>query len=64
VAGDFRPQNAGAERELTMMRWGMPNPPYPGIPTNIRNSGSPHWRRWLCAGKPLSRADVIVLRIR
>src|SRR3954453_10269195 len=36
------------ERELTMMRWGMPNPPqYPGITTNIRNTKSPHWRRWL-----------------
>ena len=36
------------ERELTMMRWGMPNPPqHPGITTNIRNTGSPHWRRWL-----------------
>src|ERR1700676_4941248 len=36
------------ERELTMMRWGMPNPPqFPGITTNIRNTKSPHWRRWL-----------------
>jgi putative SOS response-associated peptidase YedK len=36
------------ERELTMMRWGMPNPPqYPGITTNIRNTKSAHWRRWL-----------------
>src|SRR5438105_604526 len=36
------------ERELTMMRWGMPNPPqFPGITTNIRNTNSPHWRRWL-----------------
>jgi len=27
------------ERELIMMRWGMPNPPqYPGITTNIRNT--------------------------
>ena len=31
-----------------MMRWGMPNPPqFPGITTNIRNTKSPHWRRWL-----------------
>jgi putative SOS response-associated peptidase YedK len=38
------------ERELIMMRWGMPNPPqYPGITTNIRNTNSPHWRRWLGA---------------
>src|SRR5256714_8736961 len=26
----------------------MPNPPhFPGITTNIRNTNSPHWRRWL-----------------
>jgi putative SOS response-associated peptidase YedK len=37
------------ERELTLMRWGMPPPPqYPSPPiTNIRNTKSPHWRRWL-----------------
>jgi putative SOS response-associated peptidase YedK len=37
-----------------MARWGMPSPLYalkgkksdPGI-TNVRNIGSPHWRRWL-----------------
>jgi FtsP/CotA-like multicopper oxidase with cupredoxin domain len=29
------------ERELTMMRWGMPHPPHiHGITTNIRNTGS------------------------
>ncbi len=41
-------ENAG-ERELTMMRWGMPGPPqFGGAPvTNIRNTGSPHWRGWL-----------------
>jgi putative SOS response-associated peptidase YedK len=41
-------------RELTMARWGMPSPLYalkgkksdPGV-TNVRNVGSPHWRRWL-----------------
>ena len=41
-------------REITMMRWGMPSPKValknrrtdPGV-TNIRNLGSPHWRRWL-----------------
>jgi putative SOS response-associated peptidase YedK len=39
-----------------MMRWGMPNPPqHPGITTNIRNTGSPHWRRWLA---PESRCLV------
>jgi putative SOS response-associated peptidase YedK len=37
------------ERELTMMRWGMPCPPQFGGAhvTNIRNTKSPHWRRWL-----------------
>jgi putative SOS response-associated peptidase YedK len=42
-------RNAGAERELTMMRWGMPPPPKFGGPpvTNIRNTSSPHWRGWL-----------------
>ena len=45
-----------AERELTMMRWGMPNPPqFPGITTNIRNTKSPHWRPWLA---PESRCLV------
>jgi putative SOS response-associated peptidase YedK len=39
------------ERELTMMRWGMPGPPqFGGAPiTNIRNTKSAHWRRWLGA---------------
>lgn len=39
--------------ELVMARWGKPSPPSvlktardPGV-TNIRNLGSPHWRRWL-----------------
>ncbi len=43
----------GGERELALARWGMPTPPKfrkgaidPGV-TNIRNVGSPHWRRWL-----------------
>lgn len=40
------------ERELDMMRWGLPSPPacWKGIDrgvTNIRNVSSPHWRRWL-----------------
>ena len=41
--------NADGGRELTMMRWGMPGPPrFGGAPvTNIRNTSSPHWRRWL-----------------
>jgi putative SOS response-associated peptidase YedK len=50
-------RNAGAERELVMMRWGMPPPPRAGgYPvTNIRNTTSPHWRAWL---KPESRCLV------
>lgn len=38
---------------MVMARWGMPTPPQfikgkadRGV-TNIRNTGSPHWRRWL-----------------
>jgi putative SOS response-associated peptidase YedK len=36
-------------RELAIARWGMPGPPaFGGAPiTNIRNTTSPHWRRWL-----------------
>jgi putative SOS response-associated peptidase YedK len=45
---------ADGERELAMARWGMPSPAFalkgrstdPGV-TNIRNTASPHWRRWL-----------------
>jgi putative SOS response-associated peptidase YedK len=50
-------RNAGDERELTMMRWGMPPPPRTGGPpvTNIRNTSSPHWRGWL---KPENRCLV------
>jgi putative SOS response-associated peptidase YedK len=41
-------------RELAMARWGMPSPVFalkgrnsdPGV-TNVRNTASPHWRRWL-----------------
>jgi putative SOS response-associated peptidase YedK len=37
-----------------MARWGMPSPVFalkgrnsdPGV-TNVRNTKSPHWRRWL-----------------
>nr|WP_170310753.1 SOS response-associated peptidase [Paracoccus endophyticus] len=39
--------------ELARARWGMPSPPSvlktardPGV-TNVRNTASPHWRRWL-----------------
>lgn len=46
---------AGPEgRVLAMARWGMPSPAFalqgkktdPGV-TNVRNTKSPHWRRWL-----------------
>ncbi len=41
-------------RELAIARWGMPSPVFalkgrttdPGV-TNVRNTTSPHWRRWL-----------------
>jgi putative SOS response-associated peptidase YedK len=44
-------RNAGAERELVLMRWGMPPPPRTGGPpvTSIRNMSSPHWRGWFYA---------------
>jgi putative SOS response-associated peptidase YedK len=49
-------------RELAMARWGMPSPIFAlegktvdkGV-TNVRNTSSPHWRRWL---KPESRCLV------
>lgn len=44
----------GSGQELVVARWGMPSPAFAlqgkkadrGI-TNIRNTASPHWRRWL-----------------
>ncbi|HQU69329.1 MAG TPA: SOS response-associated peptidase family protein [Albidovulum sp.] len=47
-------RNGAGGRDLAMARWGMPTPPQflagrktdRGI-TNIRNTASPHWRRWL-----------------
>jgi putative SOS response-associated peptidase YedK len=49
-------RNAGGERELAMMRWGMPPPRAGGYPvTNIRNTSSPHWQAWL---KPENRCLV------
>jgi len=42
--------------ELARARWGLPSPPSvlktardPGV-TNVRNTASPHWRRWLGPG--------------
>ena len=50
-------RTADGERELIMMRWGMPPPPKLGGPpvTNIRNTASPHWRGGV---KPESRCLV------
>jgi putative SOS response-associated peptidase YedK len=47
-------RNLGAERELTIMRWGMPPPPkFGGAPvTNIRNTWSA-LARLVEAEKPL-----------
>jgi putative SOS response-associated peptidase YedK len=47
-------RKADGERELAMARWGMPSSAFalkgratdPGV-TNVRNTSSPHWRRWL-----------------
>ena len=46
--------NAPEGRKMQMMRWGMPSPAFvlkgrktdKGV-TNVRNTASPHWRRWL-----------------
>ena len=50
-------RNTATGRELAMMRWGMPPPPWAGnFPvTNIRNTASPHWRASL---KPENRCLV------
>lgn len=48
---------ADGTRELVMARWGMPTPVFAlagksvdrGV-TNVRNTASPHWRRWLGTG--------------
>lgn len=47
-------RNTAEGRELALARWGMPSPAFalkgrnkdPGV-TNVRNTASPHWRRWL-----------------
>lgn len=54
-------RNMNGDRELAMLHWGMPSPPFvtKGNPdtgvTNIRNVASPHWQRWL---KPENRCLV------
>ena len=52
-------RGAEGERELAMMRWGMPGPKAFGEHpvTNVRNVKSPHWRPWL---KPEYRCLVPV----
>ncbi|WP_300067707.1 SOS response-associated peptidase [uncultured Ruegeria sp.] len=50
-------RNVDGQRQLTMGRWGMPSPAFAlkgkkvdrGV-TNVRNTKSPHWRRWLSEG--------------
>ncbi|WP_199190447.1 SOS response-associated peptidase [Nitratireductor sp. StC3] len=57
---------ADGKRELAMARWGMPSPAFAlkgkaydyGV-TNVRNTASQHWRRWL---GPESRCVVPVTR--
>lgn len=47
-------RNGDGGLELAMLRWGMPSPRFalknrktdPGV-TNVRNTKSSHWRRWL-----------------
>lgn len=47
-------RNEESGPRLAMTRWGMPSPAFalegrktdPGV-TNVRNTKSPHWRRWL-----------------
>lgn len=45
---------SGEAHRLMRARWGLPSPPQFHSPsgidrgvTNVRNTGSPHWRRWL-----------------
>src|SRR4051812_33668987 len=58
-------RNAGNERELTLMRWGMPPPPkFGGAPvTNIRNCITAS-ARLAEAGKPLPGSLQQLHRIR
>jgi hypothetical protein len=54
------------QRELTMARWGMPCPPQFGTApvTNIRNTKSAHWQRWLKPREPMFGAVDFILRVR
>lgn len=41
-------RDGAAGREMMLMRWGMPQPPQAYAPlTNVRNTESAYWRRWL-----------------
>ncbi len=57
-------ETAGAlERVIEPMRWGMPAPPIANTSrgvTNVRNTSSLHWKRWL--KNPASRCVVPVSR--
>ncbi|MEJ0050579.1 MAG: hypothetical protein WDN02_05135 [Methylovirgula sp.] len=55
------------ERELVMLRWGLPTPRsvLQGIDrgvTNVRNLGSPHWRAWTGVSQSVRRAGDKLLR--
>ena len=52
------------ERELTMMRWGMPPPTASGDHDERTQHRFSALAAMACAGEPMPRADVIVLRIR
>jgi putative SOS response-associated peptidase YedK len=58
-------RNVGADRELTMMRWGMPPPPRTGGPpvTNIRNTSSPPLARLAEAREPVPGAVQQLRRV-
>ena len=59
-------RNTDAERELIMMRWGMPPPPRTGGPpvTNIRNTVVTALARLAEAGEPLPGPGQQLRRIR
>ncbi len=42
-------RDASGNRVLDLLRWGLPGPKATGEApvTNVRNTASPHWRRWL-----------------
>jgi hypothetical protein len=65
MAPIIRVNSADGERQLEMMRWGMPRPAQLGdaFVTNIRNTKSLHWRRWLGAACRCPRAGDKLLRM-